>query len=117
MDQRKLARLLKAVIDRLNQVEVEALVQPFSVGVRDRLANDAATRLFRQRLTSNNLPSVIANAASRLPIVATEITSQSEKESKQRPDRIDTRQLRVARDAGSLEGIHNPSLGLSGSAH
>ncbi len=103
LDQRKLARLIKAVIDQINRTE--ALPRPITVGARDHLAEAAATRLFRQRLKANDLPQLLARAASQLPAVATRIETQIADTPNQRRDRIDARQLRRARQAGVLDGL------------
>lgn len=104
MDQRKLARLLKAVIDQVSLTE-GLLQRPITVGARDRLAETAATRLFRQPLKVHNLPRLLAEAAAQLPAVAARIDTEIDDGSSHRRDRIDARQLRRARQAGVLRGL------------
>lgn len=103
MDQRKLSRLLKGVIDQVNLNE--GLPRPVTVGARDLLAQNAATRLLRQPLAGKDLPRLLADAASRLPEVATRIEAQVADASNQRRDRITAKQVRLARQAGALGGL------------
>jgi hypothetical protein len=103
MDQRKLARLLKSVIDQINLSG--ALPRPITVGARDLLAQTAATRIVRQGLAANTLPALLANAASRLPEVVTRLSDQASDASTLRRDRIDAKQVRSARRAGLLGGL------------
>jgi hypothetical protein len=103
MDQRKLSRLLKAVID---QASLDAeLPQPISVGARDLLAQSAAMRLFRQRFRAKDLPALLADAAGRLPEAAKRIGENGAATVNRRRDRIDAAQVRSARKAGVLGGL------------
>jgi hypothetical protein len=112
MDQRKLYRLVKAVIDQVNLNG--ALSQPVTVGARDLLAQAAATRLARQRLAAIDSPKLLADAASRLPEVTTAIEAQVTDASNQRRDRIDAKQVRLVRKSRRPRGPR--SVGLGGRA-
>jgi hypothetical protein len=103
MDQRKLSRLLKAVVDHVN---VNArLPRTISVGARDLLAETAATHLLRRGLKVQNLPNLLADAAERLPEVATRIADKDADSAARPSDRIVAAEVRSARKAGALAGL------------
>lgn len=103
MDQRKLARLLKAIIDQV--MLTEGLARPITSGARDQLAEFAATRVLRRPLKASELPRLLIDAASRLPEVSRRIETQVPVPSNQRHDRIDAKQIREARKSGVLAGV------------